>query len=200
MKPTEGDIVGPRVQRREPLLGLATATTAIKDSVGSRAVPRHPNEETSIMTEIRRPEVLGVGHERMEILLEAPVVECLERGGIIKILVLRVGGIRVLAEDIELQGIGPPVGVAARSSVPRAGRDSARGVHQVPEVIPSATSSNIALLVCNRTFSHDVYWTLKVVKEERAGIPANLNVRVGPITGRVLSSLLILSAWPPYTI
>lgn len=62
----------------------------------------------------------------MEILLQPPVVEGLERGGIIKILILRVGGIGVLAKDIQLQGIRPPVGVAVRRSVPRGFRERIR--------------------------------------------------------------------------
>jgi hypothetical protein len=64
------------------------------------------------MAEISRPDIVGAGHESMEILLEAPVVEGLESSGIIEILALGICGIGVLAEDAELQGIRPPVSVS----------------------------------------------------------------------------------------
>lgn len=53
----------------------------------------------------------------MEILLEAPVIKSFEGGGIIKIFVMGIGGIGMLAKDTQLQGIGPPVGVAAGTLV-----------------------------------------------------------------------------------
>lgn len=69
------------------------------------------------MAEVSGPELLRVGHQGMEILLETPVVKSLESRGIIKILALRVGGFSVLAEDIQLQGVWPPVSVAGKLSV-----------------------------------------------------------------------------------
>lgn len=120
-------------------------------------MPRHADEQTAVVAEVRGPELLRVCHERIEILLETPVVESLEGSSIVKILALGVGGFSVLAEDIQLQGVWPPVSVARDMLVydgyHRGGRE--RG-DKKQEVIPSATSSNIAFLVCNRTFTHDV--------------------------------------------
>jgi hypothetical protein len=76
-------------------------------------VPGHSDEKATIVTKISGPKLLRVGHKGVKILLEAPVIEGLESSGIIKVLALRVGGIGMLAEDTQLQGIGPPVSVAA---------------------------------------------------------------------------------------
>lgn len=65
-------------------------------------MPSHSDEQTTIMTKVSGPELLRVGHKGVEVLLEAPVIEGLKSSGIIKVLVLRVGGIGMLAENTQL--------------------------------------------------------------------------------------------------
>jgi hypothetical protein len=52
----------------------------------------------------------------MEILLESLVVEALEGLGIAKVLVVRVCDCRVLAEDVELELVGPPILVSCATA------------------------------------------------------------------------------------
>jgi hypothetical protein len=47
----------------------------------------------------------------MKVLLDALVVEAVEGGGIVKVTTERVAGGLVLAQDVELEAVGPPVGV-----------------------------------------------------------------------------------------
>jgi hypothetical protein len=115
------------------------------------------------MTKVSGPELLGVCHESIEILFETPIVESFEGGSIIKVLALRIGGISVLAKDTQLQVLGPPVMVAKEMLVSRNIICKAYASFEKPKVgptaltnIPSATTSNIAFLVCNWAFTHDV--------------------------------------------
>lgn len=64
------------------------------------------------MTKVSWPELLRVGHKGVEVLLQAPVIEGLKSSGIIKVLALGVGSISMLAENTQLQCVGPPVSVA----------------------------------------------------------------------------------------
>src|SRR4030095_13179200 len=66
----ETHVVGPAVERRETLLATPAATAPVAGAVGAGAVPRHADEQRTVVTEIRRPPGLRVGHERREILLE----------------------------------------------------------------------------------------------------------------------------------
>ena len=108
---------------------LSTATTSIEETVCASTVPGHSNEQTAIVTEVRRPPVLGIGHQSSQVLLQSLVVQALESSGVVEILVQRVGGRCVLAEDVELQLIWPPIAVL------------------------STAHTNVGLL--ERTFSHD---------------------------------------------
>lgn len=71
-------------------------------------MPTHTDEEAAIVTKVGRPPVLGVGHEISKILLEGIVVERLEGSSIVKVGTVRVAGGVVLAEDVELDSVGPP--------------------------------------------------------------------------------------------
>src|SRR5882672_4504528 len=51
----EADIVRPTVERCESLLAPAAAAAAIKSAVRAGAVPRHANEQRTVMAEVRRP-------------------------------------------------------------------------------------------------------------------------------------------------
>lgn len=109
------------VEGSKALLTLATTTAAVKDTVGTGGVPGHADEETAVVTKVGGPPVLGVGHEGVEVLLEGIVVEGLEGGGIVKVGTEGVAGGVVLAENVELDSIGPPGGVSC-------GRGEAEGV------------------------------------------------------------------------
>ena len=57
------DVVGPAVERCEALLAPAAAAAAVGDPVGPGGVPGHADELRPVMAEVRRPPVLGVGHQ-----------------------------------------------------------------------------------------------------------------------------------------
>lgn len=96
------------VEGSKTLLALTATSAAVKDTVGAGGVPAHADKETTVVSEIRGPPVLGVGHEVVEVLFEGIVVEGLEGGGIVKVWAEGVVGGVVLAEDVELDGVGPP--------------------------------------------------------------------------------------------
>jgi hypothetical protein len=91
------------------LLSHSTTTTAIEKAVRARTVPGHTDEQTAVVTKVGRPPVLRIGHQGMQILLQPLVVEGLEGLRIVEVLVHGVGDFGVLAQDVELQLIGPPV-------------------------------------------------------------------------------------------
>lgn len=72
-------------------------------------MPRHSDEETTIVAEISRPVLLRVGHEVSQVLLKTLIVESLESSSIVEVLSSRVGDVRMLSQDVSLEGIGPPV-------------------------------------------------------------------------------------------
>ena len=112
----ERDVVGPAVERGKALLAFAASTAAVGDAVGAGAVPGHAHEQAAVVAKVGGPPVLRVGHEGGDVLLEAVVVEALEGGGIVEVLDLRVGDARVLAQDVDLEVIGPPVAVAGAAT------------------------------------------------------------------------------------
>lgn len=79
-------------------------------------MPSHSDEETAIVAKVGGPVILGVGHEGSEILLEGLVVEGLEGGNIVKLLAQRVGDSSVLAKDVELDRLWPPVAVSGAAT------------------------------------------------------------------------------------
>src|SRR6202035_1528358 len=54
----QADVVRPTIKRREALLPSAAATAAVTCAIGAGAVPRHANEQRTIVTEVRRPPIL----------------------------------------------------------------------------------------------------------------------------------------------
>jgi hypothetical protein len=154
-------------------------------------VPGHADEQTTIVAEISGPELLRVGHQSVEIFLEAPVVQGLEGCGIVEILALGVGGISVLAQNIQLQAIRPPVSVARRKLVGGNVRRTAR----------NHTECHLQQH-CSSCVQRDIHscWILGCgdmkQREKKLEPPQFKKVtRVDPIMGRVLSSLLIWSFW-----
>ena len=90
----QAGIVRPAVERRETLSAGTGAAAAVANAVRPRAVPRHANEERSIVAIIRRPPRLRCGHQGMQILDDGMQVERLELRGVIELLVHRIGEAR----------------------------------------------------------------------------------------------------------
>jgi hypothetical protein len=72
-------------------------------------VPRQTNEETTVVAKVSRPPILRIGHDLAHISLEGLKVEGLEGLGIVKVLAVGVGDGAVLAEDVGLERLGPPL-------------------------------------------------------------------------------------------
>ncbi|MCY1431395.1 hypothetical protein D9M71_473620 [compost metagenome] len=105
------------------MLAGTGATTAITDAIGAGAVPGHADEQRTIVAEVGRPPVLGVGHQRAQVLLEGGKIQALVGLGVIEILVHGIGEARVLMQDFQVQLVGPPVavtGTTAGSRIERA--------------------------------------------------------------------------------
>ena len=77
-------------------------------------MPRHTNEERSIVAEVGRPPLLRVGHQRVQVLDHGIQIEALELFRVVELLVHRIGQRRVLVQDVEVQLIRPPVGIGLR--------------------------------------------------------------------------------------
>jgi hypothetical protein len=59
---------GQLLRGREALLARSGAATAVTDAIRPSEVPRHPNEQTTVMAEVGRPLILRVGQQGMQIL------------------------------------------------------------------------------------------------------------------------------------
>ena len=105
----EVHVVGPAVERREALVAAAAAAAPVVDPVGARGMPRHADEERSVVTVIGRPPVLRVGHHRIDVLRQGVEVEAVERLGVVEAVVVGIGLGVVLAEDPQVQLVRPPV-------------------------------------------------------------------------------------------
>ena len=78
------DVVGPAVDGCETLIAGAGATTSVTGTVGARAVPGHADEHGAIVAVVRRPPLLGIGHQVGEIPFQRLVVELAERLGVVE--------------------------------------------------------------------------------------------------------------------
>lgn len=74
-------------------------------------MPAQTDEEAAIVAVVGRPPVLGVGQDLAEVVLEGSPVEGAERLGVVEVLAEGVEVGVVLAEDVQAEGAGPPVGV-----------------------------------------------------------------------------------------
>src|SRR5262245_42969812 len=63
----EARVVGPTVEGGKPLHAVAGAAPAIRDAVCAGGMPRHPDEERSVMAIIGRPPILRRRHQPNEI-------------------------------------------------------------------------------------------------------------------------------------
>ena len=66
----EVHIVRPAVKWSEALSAVPTTSPTVGGAVGAGAVPGHADEQWAVVTEIGRPPLLRIRHERVEILLE----------------------------------------------------------------------------------------------------------------------------------
>ncbi len=107
----EVGIVRPAVQRREALLACAGAATAVGDAVRARAVPRHADEQSTIVAEVGRPPRLRIRHQGMQVLDHGVQIEGLEFLGIVEILAHRIGQGGVAMQNLEVELVRPPVSV-----------------------------------------------------------------------------------------
>ena len=105
----EADVVGPTVQRGEALGTGAAAAASVGDAVGARRMPRHADEEPAVVAVVGRPPVLRVGHQRVDVGRQGVEVEAVELRRVVEVRSQRVGPGMVLAEDPQVQAVGPPV-------------------------------------------------------------------------------------------
>jgi hypothetical protein len=104
-------VVGPAVERREALRAGARAAAPVGDAVGAGRVPGHADEQRAVVAVVGRPPVLRVGHQRLQVGDDGVQIELLERLGVVERLAHRVGLAGLLVQDVEVQLVGPPVGV-----------------------------------------------------------------------------------------
>jgi len=107
-------VVGPAVEWREALLARACAATAIKNSVRASGVPRHADEERTVVAVVGGPPVLRIGHQRVQVRDHRVEVELLELGRVVVVLDHRIGKLGMLVEHPEVHLVGPPVGIGTR--------------------------------------------------------------------------------------
>ena len=102
-------VIRPGIFRREAMRAIGSATTAISGAIGASSMPGHSHKERPVMPVIRRPPGLRHGHQREDILLQRCQIELLERLGVIEARIHRVGFGGLLAQDPQVQLIGPPI-------------------------------------------------------------------------------------------
>lgn len=66
----QAGVIGPAIKRCKALLAHARPSTAVKGAVCACAMPCHTDEETTVVAEVGRPEVLGVPQQGLEVGLD----------------------------------------------------------------------------------------------------------------------------------
>ena len=107
----EVGVVRPRIKRRETLVAGAATTTTIGDAIGACRVPGHADHQAAVVAPVSRPPGLAVGHQRLEILLECFDVEFLDLFPIVETSTHWVGLAVVLMQNVQTEGLRPPVHV-----------------------------------------------------------------------------------------
>ncbi|MCY1433600.1 hypothetical protein D9M71_496330 [compost metagenome] len=79
-------------------------------------MPGHAHEQRAIVAEVGWPPVLGVGHQRAQVLLEGLEVEALESLGVVEVRVHRIGLGRMLVENPQVELVRPPVTVGGAAT------------------------------------------------------------------------------------
>src|SRR4030095_8367983 len=60
-------VVRPAAKRRKPELTRTRTAAAVVDAISACAVPRHADEERTVVTEVCRPPGLRVRHHRLDV-------------------------------------------------------------------------------------------------------------------------------------
>ncbi|MNC16139.1 hypothetical protein D3C75_639870 [compost metagenome] len=107
----EADVVRPAVERCKALLAGTGAAPAVTGAIGACGVPGHADKERPIVTEVRRPPILGIGHQRSQVVFQRLEVQALEGFGVVEVASQRVRLGRVLTQDLQVQLVRPPVAV-----------------------------------------------------------------------------------------
>ena len=102
-------VVGPAAQRRKTDLARARPAAAVVNAVSPRTVPRHSDEESAIVAEVRRPPVLRVRHHREDVLLHRGEIERQELFSVIESTTHGVACRVVRVERAQVQLFRPPV-------------------------------------------------------------------------------------------
>src|SRR5262249_39630369 len=102
-------------------------------------MPRHADEQSTVMSEVRRPPVLRVGHQGVQILDYGIQVEALELLGVVEILAHRIGQTGVSMELLDIQRVRPPFAVRASVATARE-----RALAFARHVLASSDSSGTA--------------------------------------------------------
>ena len=105
-------VVGPAVERGEPLLAGARTAAAVVHAVRSGAVPRHADHEGAVVAEVGRPPGLRVREHGRDVGLDLGQVEGVERGGVVEVAAERIRHGGVLREDLDVEARRPPLTVA----------------------------------------------------------------------------------------
>jgi len=105
----EVDVVGPGVERREALVARAAAAASVGDAVGTRRVPCHADHQAAVVAPVRRPPVLRIRHQRLHVPLQRLDVQLLQLVTVVETRAQRIGLGIVLMQDVEIEGLGPPV-------------------------------------------------------------------------------------------
>ncbi len=96
------------------------AAAPVRRAVGPRAVPRHADEQPAVMAEIRRPPLLRIRHQRMQVRDHRVQIEAVELLRVIERPAHRVSLRRMLVQALQAQLLRPPVPVAPPAPPPRA--------------------------------------------------------------------------------
>jgi hypothetical protein len=114
----EVGVVGPAVERGEPLRAVAAAAPAVLDPVRAGLVPGHADEERAVVAVVGGPPVLRVGHHRLEVPLHRLDVERADLGPVVEVGAERVGRLGVLVQHRQVELVRPPVPVGLRPPRP----------------------------------------------------------------------------------
>jgi hypothetical protein len=134
-------VVGPGVQRGEALVAGAATATAIGDAVGAGRVPGHADHQAAVVAPVRWPPVLAVGHQGLEVILQRFDVKLLDLFAVVEVRPQRIGLAVVLVQDVEVQGLGPPIHVRHAGRCSAAVHDAFAStlhlirIHASPDVI-----------------------------------------------------------------
>ena len=102
-------VVRPGVQRGKTLVARACAAPAIGNAVSARCVPGHADHQAAVVAPVGGPPGLAVGHQRLEVVLQCLHIEFFDFFTVVKAGAQRVGLGVVLVQDVQVEGVGPPV-------------------------------------------------------------------------------------------